>query len=135
VRGIFEFEFEAVGRVCGRQGVDGIDGGGEEDGFSLRQAGITKSRGEMGFSEADAAQEDDIGLIIEELQAEEVLHGSAVDRFRVIPAELVQGFYDREPCHGDSTLNGAIMAQGGLSLGEAGQVIHMRPVLGGSLAG
>ena len=121
--------------LCGGQGVDDIDGGGEEDGFALETGGIAESRGEMGLSETDAAQEDDIGLVLEELQAEEVLHGCSVDFLGPVPAELVQGFEDRETRHTDSPLNGAIVAQGGFSCSETGKVAHMRPVVCGGLFG
>ena len=48
-------------------------GGGEEHGVTLVAGGESQGDGEMAFSESDAADEHDIGEVVEELQTEEVL--------------------------------------------------------------
>jgi hypothetical protein len=88
-----------------------------------------------GFAEADPSEEDDIGLIIEELQAEEVLDVYAVDVFRPVPEELIQGFDDGETGKPDATAYGAVSAQAGFSFDKHGKVVNMRPVLFGRLIG
>ncbi len=42
----------------------------------------------MCFAEADSAKEDDIGFILYELKAEEVLQGGTIDCGRPAPFEL-----------------------------------------------
>src|SRR5690349_13907799 len=51
----------AGGLGCG-QGVDDVDGGGEENGVAADAGGVTKSQGDMGFAEANIADEDDVGV-------------------------------------------------------------------------
>ena len=50
------------------EGVDHVDGGGEEHGVTLVAGGESQGDGEMAFSESDAADEHDIGEVVEELQ-------------------------------------------------------------------
>ena len=45
-----ELRFQPVCRMGSGERIDGIDGGGEEDGFSLETGGITKGGGQVGFA-------------------------------------------------------------------------------------
>ena len=89
----------------------------------------------MGFTDADAAQEDDIGLIGDKLQAEEVFDLQAVDFFRPAPVELIQCFNHREAGLLDAALGEAIAAVGGLAVGELFEVIDVGELFFGGLSG
>jgi len=41
--------------------------------LSAQACGVTKGRGEMGFSDADQAEENDVGFVFDKLETEEVL--------------------------------------------------------------
>ena len=45
-----QFGFEGAFVLCGGEGVDDVDSVGEENGLSVQAGGVTKGRGEMGFS-------------------------------------------------------------------------------------
>ena len=130
-----ELRFEPVCGMGSGEGVDGIDGGGEEDGFALEAGGITKGGGKMGFAQADAAKKDDIGFVFDELEPEEVLDVDLIDFLRPTPLKLVDGFEDGEAGQADSALDGAVVAGTDLSLGEAVEIVQMGPVFGGCLTG
>jgi hypothetical protein len=132
---LFELGFETVGGVGGGKGVDGIDGGGEEDGFALEACGITEGGGKMGFAHADAAKKDDIGFIIDEPEPEEVLDVEAIDFLGPTPLKLVEGFEDRETSKPDSALNRAVVAGTDLPLSEAVKIVQVGPVMCGGLLG
>ena len=72
---LLELRFQAIGGLGSGEGIDDIDGGGEEDGIALEAGGIAQGGGQMGFPEADASEEDDIGFVFDELEAKEVLDG------------------------------------------------------------
>ena len=91
-----QFGFEGAFVLGGGEGVDHVDSVGEENGFSAQACGVTKGRGEMGFSDADQAEENDVGFVFDELETEEVLDLEAVDFLRPVPAEGVEGFDERE---------------------------------------
>ena len=63
-----QLELELRGGLCAGEGVDHVDGGGEEHGVTLVAGGESQGDGEMAFSESDAADEHDIGEVVEELQ-------------------------------------------------------------------
>jgi hypothetical protein len=88
--------FEGAFELGGAERVDDVDGGGEEDVDALLAGGVSERAGEMGFTEADEAQEDDVGFVMDELEAEEVLDFETVDLFWPVPAEGVEGFDDGE---------------------------------------
>ena len=90
---------------------------------------------QVGFSDPDAAQEDDIGLIGDDLQAEEVFDLQAVDFFRPAPVELIKCFNHREASLLDAALGAAIAAVGGLPVGEFFEVIDVGELFFGRLRG
>ena len=57
--------FENTFVLCGGEGVDHVDSVGEENGLSAQACGVTKGRGEMGFSDADQAEENDVGFVFD----------------------------------------------------------------------
>ena len=108
--------------MCGAEGVNHVDGIGEENAYTLLAGGVTKRGGEMGFAEADGAQEDDVGLVMNELESEEILDLKAVDFLGPVPAEGVEGFDDGEACRMDAPGDGTVGTQGGLAFDELGEV-------------
>jgi hypothetical protein len=86
----------------------------------------------MRFADADVTEEDDVGFLGEELQAEEVLDVESVDLFRPVPAELFQGLNDRKASGSDATLDRSLVALLELALDESAQIVD---VAAGSLAG
>src|ERR1700675_1898724 len=71
--------FEGAFGLGGAQGVDDVDGVGEENAHALLAGGITERGGEVGFAEADEPQEDDVGFVVDELEPEEILDLETVD--------------------------------------------------------
>ena len=63
-RDIYQLGFEGTFVLCGGEGVDHVDSVGEENGLSAQACGVTKGRGEMGFSKADQAEENDVGFVL-----------------------------------------------------------------------
>ena len=92
----FGLAFEQAAFLRGRKVVDDADGVGEEHGRALLTGRVAQSGGEVGFSETDISQEHDVGLLLEELHPEEVLHRQAVDFLGPVAAELFQRFEDRK---------------------------------------
>src|SRR5580658_6622075 len=88
---LLQFRGEASGVVRGAQGVDDVNGGGEADAEAGLAGGVAEGDGEMGFSQADTADQDGVALVADEAEAEEVLHGLAVDLRRPGEVELLEG--------------------------------------------
>ena len=85
----------------------------------------------MALAHADAAQEDDVGLLGQELQAEEILDLEPVDFLGPAPVELFEGFQDGEPGAFDPRLHAALELVVVLALDEAAQVFEVRGEQGG----
>jgi hypothetical protein len=115
--------------------IDDIDGIGKEHGVSFHAGGVAQSCGEVGFAEANIAQEDDIGFVFDELKAEEVLDLEAVDFFGPIPAELVECFEDGKAGLLEAALDEALAAEVVLAFREPLQVAGVVPLLFRGLAG
>jgi hypothetical protein len=79
----------------------------------------------VGFAEADGAEQDDVGVVMDELESEEVLDLEAVDLFGPIPAEGVEGFDDGEAGGLDAPGDGAVGAPGGFAGDESGEVVEV----------
>jgi hypothetical protein len=89
----------------------------------------------MGFSDADQAEENDVGFVLDELETEEVLDLEAVDFLRPAPAEGVEGFDKREASGFDATDDGAVLAQGAFAFGELGEIIEVGEFLARGFGG
>ncbi|OGO29139.1 MAG: hypothetical protein A2Z16_11085 [Chloroflexi bacterium RBG_16_54_18] len=124
--------FLEVGTFEGMEGVDEADGAGEEDGMSLETGGITQGDGQVSFSEADSANEDDIGALVDEVELEEELDLGLVDGFGPAPVKVRQGF-DHGKARGlDPALGAMIEAALGFAGDQLAQIILMGGiVLGG----
>ncbi len=82
----------------------------------------------MCFPEAHCAEQDHVGLVVDKLQAEQVLNLKAIDLARPSSLEGLQGFDDGEAGQSDATLNGALLTIKGFALNQCEQIVHMPPV-------
>lgn len=130
-----EFLVEAVGLLCGGEGVDDVSGGGEEGAMALEASLVAQGDGEVGFAEADAAEKDDVVAVLEEVEAEEVLDGGPVDFAGPAPVELIEGFEDGEVSGLDAAFGGAVHAQMAFAFEEAGEELEVGPAVLGGLCG
>ena len=89
----------------------------------------------MGFSDADQAEENDVGFVFDKLEAEEVLDLKAVDFLGPVPAEGVEGFDQREACGFDAAGDGTVLTQGGFAFGEFSEIVKMGEFLACGLGG
>ena len=64
--------FELSGGLSGGESVDGVNGAGEQHGVATLARLQAQSGDQMGLAEPDAADEHDVGGVVEEAQAEEV---------------------------------------------------------------
>jgi hypothetical protein len=88
----------------------------------------------MCFAQADVAQEDDVGFLRKEVQAEEVLHLEAIGLLGPVPLELFERFDDRKAGGPEAQLHGVLEALLILAIDEAGEVFDVgQMVLGGLL--
>jgi len=102
---------KAPGVLGGRKVVDGLNGGGEEDAVSSQASGVAQSDAQVGLAHSDATDEDRVGFVFNELEAEEVLHLGAVDFRRPGKIELLQSLDHGEAGLLDAPLGGAVLAQ------------------------
>ena len=124
--GVFaQFGFEGSLGLGGVKSVDDIDGVGEEHAQARLAGGITQRGGEMGFAQSDEAEDEDVGLIVDELETEEILDLEAIDFFGPVPAERVESFDDGELGGFDATGGGPVASRGGFPLDELGKVIEV----------
>ena len=122
-------------RLRGGQGIDDIHGRGEAHRVALQAGGVAQGGGQMGLAQSDPAEEDHVGLVLDELQAEQLLDLKTVDLTRPTPLELLQGLDDREACLADAPLDTAFLAQQRLAGDEAGEKLDIAPVRLGGLFG
>jgi len=121
----FESLGQGVGGLGGGEGVDDLDGGGKEGGDVVEAGVVSEGEGEMCFAEADAAEEDDIGVEVDEAEAEEVLDLGAVDRGGPGPVELIEGLEHGEASGLGAAEDAAIVAGGGFEFGEAEEEVDV----------
>jgi hypothetical protein len=93
--------------------------------MAVLTGGVAKGGGEVRFAQSDEAEEDDVGVVLDEVEAEEVLDLEAVDLLRPVPAEGVEGLDDREAGGLDAAGDGAVGAQGGLAFDELCEVVEV----------
>src|SRR5208337_876377 len=91
--------------------------------------------GQMGFAQADAADENDAGLLLDKGQAKEVLQLGLVNFLGPSPVELVEGFDDWEAGGGQAPGDVALVPALGLPLDEPDQVLEWSPLFAGGLVG
>src|SRR3569833_1068735 len=79
--------------------LDHVDSGGEENRVAARAGSAPEGNRQMRFAESGGtAQEKHIGLLLDELEMEQVLDLGPVDFLRPAPLKLIQGFILRVVC-------------------------------------
>ena len=58
---------ESAFEMRGVEGVDDVDGVGEEHAHALLAGGVTQGGGEVGLAQANQTEEDDVGFVVDEL--------------------------------------------------------------------
>jgi len=89
----------------------------------------------MAFAQADVGNEDHVGLVLDEAQAEEIEDLGPIDLLRPAPVELIEGFEHGESGARDPALDAAVFALVGLAFDQSRQIFDVRPLLGGRLLG
>jgi hypothetical protein len=59
-----EFGLESLCRLCCAQGIDHVHGAGEEHRIAFHACTLTQGAGQVGFTQAHPAQEDDVGVVL-----------------------------------------------------------------------
>ena len=119
---------EGSGGLGGGESVDGVNGAGEQHGVATLARLQAEGCDQMGLAEPDAADEHDVGGVVEEAQAEEVLDLEAVDVLGPGPIEGIEGFLHGESGESDAPFDGAVASQVGLALDESfehGEVVGL----------
>ncbi len=91
-----DFGFEPVGALGGQEGIDQINGSDPADGIALLAGVMAQSKGQVGFTEADVAEEEDITVLRKPVQMEDMLDLGAIDLFWPGPIKIIYGFNKRE---------------------------------------
>ena len=81
----------------------------------------------MRFAQADVAQQDAMGPLGEELQAQEVLDRQPVEFLGPIPLELCERFQDREPGGFDASFKDPLAPRDVFALDKPAQVFEVAP--------
>ena len=89
----------------------------------------------MRFAQSDVAQQHRVGFLGNELQAKEVLDLEPIDFLGPVPAELFEGFDDREASGFDAPFNDALAPLGVLAFDQPTQIFDVVPVLLSALLG
>ena len=82
---LFEFAFEFTGSLCRSQCIDRIDRCCEEYRFTCKARRIAKSSGKMRLANSHRPEQDYIRVVVQKLEAKEILHRHAIDLFRPTP--------------------------------------------------
>jgi hypothetical protein len=102
--------------------------------MALEACGVSQRGAQMGFTQSDAADEDDVGIVLDECQAEKVLDLKSIDFIGPVPVELLQRLDDGKAGKLDAPGDGAVLSQMGLPVDESAQVVDMAELLlGGGL--
>src|SRR3569833_1767330 len=110
--------------------LDHVDSGGEENRVAARAGSAPEGNRQMRFAESGGtAQEKHIGLLLDELEMEQVLDLGPVDFLRPAPLKLIQGFKQREASHPDASLETLVIPMGDLPHHEALEVLEVTPTL------
>ena len=96
--------------VGGRQGVDDVDGGGEADAEAGAGRRRSPGRWPSGSCPGRRRRPRCIGLVLDELEAEEILDGQAVDLGRPGEVELVEGLEHGEAGLLDAAWHAPVLA-------------------------
>ena len=95
---------DAAGGMRVGQGIDDLDGAGEQHRMSAKTSGMGQRGHEMTLAEPGARDEHDVGVLLDEIQMEEVLDKQAVDFGGPVPVKLIQRLE-----HGEARLSNAAL--------------------------
>ena len=97
--------------------------------------GVSKRGSDVCLAQADEAQEDDVGFVLDELEAEEILNLEAIDFPGPVEAEAFQGLDDGKAGILDSSERGAVGPQSGLAFDELGEIVEVGTLFAGGAGG
>ncbi|MEF8719084.1 MAG: hypothetical protein V5B44_15705 [Candidatus Accumulibacter necessarius] len=80
----------------GGQRIDDIDRAGKQRRLAMQARRVRQGGCQMRFADTDAAEQDHIGVFLQEAQAKEVLNLGAVDLVRETPVELIERLDPRQ---------------------------------------
>lgn len=107
---LVKFSLKLPGGLSGGEGIDDIDGGGKEHRIACQASGMAQCVTRIALPQTDPAEEDDVGLVVDKLQAEQVLDLKAIDLFGPTPVELLEGFEHGEVGEPDPALGATVLA-------------------------
>lgn len=93
---ITEFTLEGGSGLEGPQGIDDIDGGGEEHRVAVETGGMAQSDGQVTFPDTDPTEKNGIGVLFDKSETENILDLGAIDFLGPVPLERIEGFDERE---------------------------------------
>ena len=94
------------------------------------QAGLMgQRRGQMGFAYPYAAEEDDVGVVLQKSQTHEILDLCSVYFFRPGPVVGVERLDDWEAGELDTSLDAVFASAVRLALQEVGEVVRIGPMV------
>ena len=99
----------------------------------MQTGGVSEGDAEVSFAQADVGDEDDVGVVLDEAQAEQILDLWSVDLLRPAPIELIESLEYRKAGVTNPALNAAVFASVGLAFDETRQVLDVSPLLGTGL--
>src|SRR4030067_2682528 len=94
---------------------------------------MSKGDAECGLAQADVGDEDDVGVLLDEAQAEQILDLEWVDLLRPAPIELIEGLEYRKAGETNPALDTAVFSPVGLAFDEPRQILDVSPLLGSGL--
>jgi len=109
--------------LCGAEVVDHVDGGGEQRLDIGVAGGIGKGLGKKGFAGAGVSNEDDIGVLLDEVEVEEIEDGGFLlfPAYVVMEVELVDGEFFGQARLLKPALDGPLPSLLGLELDQSVQ--------------
>ena len=126
---LFEFRFKAVSGLSGGVCVDDVNGCGKEHGLALEAGSMGQGDGEVGFTQTDPAEKNNVGVILYKVEAEKVLHGGSIEFGRPAPIELCKSLNDRETSGAQAPFDFVVSTLVGFPFDEVVQEEQVRPLL------
>ena len=96
---------------------------------SGQTGGVSESCRQVRFSDANSSQENYVGFVGHEGQAEEVLHLWSIDLLGPAPLKVFQEFDGRKASRGDASLDCPLVPGLALAIDEPSQIIDVSPML------
>ena len=94
---------------------------------------MPEGNAQVTFAQADVGDEDDVGVVLDETQAEQILNLRSVDLLRPAPIELIEGLEYRKAGVTNPALDAAVFVPVGLAFDEPRQILDVRALLGTGL--